>query len=312
MTWFEERLESGGRLILDGAIGTELERRGVPMDGNAWCARATMSAPDTVRNLHVDYIDAGADVITANTFANHRYVLEPAGLAGQLEPLSRRAVALAVEARDAAASDRPVAIAGSLSHMSALQPGFGWPDLAEASAHYRELAAMLADAGCDLLVAEMMMYQGYAEAVIEAAHATGLPVWVGFSISVKDGEVVTRYHPTELGAGDLRRSRGDRALADLAPGVLNQGGTVAGVMHSDVEITAAGLSALKTVWGGPLMAYAHSGGWTPPNWVFENVMAPAVYAEAAAAWVENHNVQVVGGCCGIGPAHIQALTSRLS
>ena len=245
---------------------------------------------------------AGADVITANTFAIHRYALEPAGLAPQLETLARRAVELAQEARESAGRDRPVAIAGAMSHMVALAHKTASPEAAEAAAHYRELAEILTDAGCELLIAEMMTHPGHSEALVGAAQATGLPVWVGFSVDVRDGKVV---------CGTKRRKTADLELADLAPTVLAKGGVVSGIMHSEVENTAAGLTALGKVWSGPLLAYPNSGGWTPPNWVFDSVIGPDQFAEAAAGWVEEHHVQVIGGCCGVGPDHIRALKERV-
>ena len=308
MTWFEDRIEAGERLILDGAIGTELQRRGLAMDDDAWCARANLDDPDTVRALHADYIDAGADIITANTFSTHRYVLEPAGLADRFETINRRAVALAREARDDAGG-RAIAIAGSMSHMPALTFRHERPDAAKAAATYRELADILADAGCELLIAEMMMSPGHAEAVVEAAARTGLPVWVGFSVRVADDDRVMMLYDDSAVENS---PNGRTPLADFAPGVLARGGTVAGIMHSDVEETEPGLNALAAVWDGPLLAYPHSGDWSPPNWGFDTVIDPQAYARAAAGWVEQHNVQVVGGCCGIGPDHIRALCERLS
>jgi methionine synthase I (cobalamin-dependent) len=76
MANLKQRLASGELLILDGAIGTELQRLGVPMHEKAWCAVALRDHTDTVRQLHEDYIRAGADVITVNTFSSARYVLE--------------------------------------------------------------------------------------------------------------------------------------------------------------------------------------------------------------------------------------------
>jgi len=74
----EQRLAGGGVVILDGATGTELERRGVPMDGQAWSATANLTHPDVVRSVHEDYIRAGADVIITNTFATARNLLDAA------------------------------------------------------------------------------------------------------------------------------------------------------------------------------------------------------------------------------------------
>ncbi len=84
------------------------------------------------------------------------------------------------------------------------------------------------------------------------AERTGLPVWVGFSVRVtEDGRVVILYGESEAESSTERKI----LLADFAPGVLARGGTVAGIMHSDVEETEPGLTALKSVWDGPLLAY---------------------------------------------------------
>ena len=302
MTWLDDRIAAGEIVILDGAIGTELERRGVAMDNDAWCARAVLSDADKVRQLHVDYIDAGADVITTNTFASHRYALEPAGLASQFESINRRAVDLAKEARDKAGNVRPLAIAGAMSHMHPLTKRQQDVTVEVGAAHYRELAELLADAGCDILVLEMMMDAHHAGALLEAAQATGLPVWVGFNIDVRNGKVV---------CGTRRQKTATLELTQLARPLLATGGTLAGIMHSEVENTDPGITALKKVWDGPLLAYPNSGRWTPPNWVFEDVVDPNMFADAAKKWVERHHVQVLGGCCGIGPDHIRTLRQRL-
>ena len=74
------RIDNNEVIILDSAIGTELQRMGVPMHHNAWCAVAMETHPDTVRQLHVDNISAGAEVLTTNTFSSARHVLEAAGV----------------------------------------------------------------------------------------------------------------------------------------------------------------------------------------------------------------------------------------
>src|SRR3712207_2755816 len=103
MSALQQRLDRGEVVILDGAMGTELERRGVPMDTVAWDAAALFTHPDTVREVHEDYIRAGADVIITNTFATARHVLEPAGMGERFRELNTRAVALAKEAREKSA-----------------------------------------------------------------------------------------------------------------------------------------------------------------------------------------------------------------
>jgi S-methylmethionine-dependent homocysteine/selenocysteine methylase len=113
-----ERLARGDVMILDGGTGTELQRRGVPMDGVAWSAAAMLHHGDTLREIPADYIRAGAVIITTNIFAAARHVLVPAGLGDRVRELNRTAVALARDARDRPAGGRDVRIAGSISTMA--------------------------------------------------------------------------------------------------------------------------------------------------------------------------------------------------
>lgn len=157
----DAKLDAGDLIVLDGAIGSEIDRLGGRMDDAAWCGVANVTHPGTVQRVHESYLEAGADVITANTFATCRHVLEGAGYGGQTVAINRRAVQLAQQARDRVAPDRPVAIAGSMSNNVAWLPGTVVPDPdylptpEEESANYREMAETLAEAGCDLLIMEM-------------------------------------------------------------------------------------------------------------------------------------------------------------
>ena len=112
---WQAKLEAGGIVLLDGGTGSELQRRGVPMSHAAWSGAAVQTHPDTVREVHRDYIAAGAEVIITNTFGTARFTLEAAGLGPAFESINRRAVSLALEARDHARRD--VAIGGSISNL---------------------------------------------------------------------------------------------------------------------------------------------------------------------------------------------------
>jgi hypothetical protein len=154
MTTYQDlkaRLDRGEVVILDGATGTELQSRGVPMHGFAWSAAAIDTHPDVVRAVHEDNVRAGADVIIANTFSTARHVLEPAGLGDRVRALNERAVALAREAAEDAAAGRPVAVAGSISSFrTRVTP------VEQLAASFREQAEVLAEAGVDLIALEMM------------------------------------------------------------------------------------------------------------------------------------------------------------
>ncbi len=101
-----QRIDDGEVIVLDGAVGTQLQALGVPIGVTAWAAVALHSHPDTVRQMHETYIRDGVDIITTNTFSSGRQCLEPLGMGDLTRELNLRAVVLAQEARDRAAKDR--------------------------------------------------------------------------------------------------------------------------------------------------------------------------------------------------------------
>jgi homocysteine S-methyltransferase len=296
----EQRLARGDVVVLDGATGTELERRGVPMDGQAWSGVANLTHPDVVRRIHEDYIRAGADVIITNTFATARSLLDAAGLRERVAEVNRRAVELAREARDRAAGGRDVWVAGSISTMApGAEPGRR-PPVARMSAMLAEQADIIARAGADLIVLEMMRDVDYAGGAVDAARATGLPVWVGFSCR----------RPAD---GTVRMFSGVRdglAFADVIAPVMERGGSLLAVMHSEVGDTGPAIEVAKRHWSGPLAAYPESGHFVMPSWQFVDVMPPDEFVAHAMGWLRQ-GVQVLGGCCGLGPEHIRLLRERL-
>ncbi len=299
----DAKLAAGEVILLDGGTGMELERLDVPMDGVAWCALANKTHPETVREIHESYIRAGADLITANTYATSRNVLGPVGLGDEVAAINQRAVALAMEARDNVAAGRPVAVAASMSIMmpfSTENKGERDPDLVpppgEMAANFREQAELLAAAGVDLILMEMMYDLDEARAATAAALGTGLPVWVGFSAGRRaDGAVVAFRHE-------------EVPFAELVDGVLALGGDVAGVMHTSVDDTDPALDILVERWDGPVMVYPESLVLKPvaaggSRWDFERNIGPDEFAALSRGWVER-GVQIVGGCCGITVDHI--------
>jgi S-methylmethionine-dependent homocysteine/selenocysteine methylase len=288
---FTRRLAEGEVILIDGGTGTELEARGVPMNGAVWCGVAVLDHADVVRATHEDYIRAGAEVVIANTFPSNRLALEPAGLGDRVAEINRRAVETARQARENAA-ERPVLVAGSLSPHDAKGVPDPQPDADTILAAFREQVAVQAEAGVDLFALEMIPDALYGRAATQAAVESGLPVWLGLTAWSGEGGW---QHEDGIGG----------TAAELArPGV-----TAITAMHTDVEDIARSLEEIKQRWDGVIGAYAHHGGWEPPNWIFHEI-SPEDYAEAAVGWVAQ-GAQIIGGCCGIGPAHIALLRERL-
>ncbi len=296
--WLDERIKQGEVIVLDGATGTELERRGVPMHGKVWCAEATLTHPEVLRAVHEDYIRAGAEVIITNTFASARHALEPAGLGDAVAAANRTAAEIARTARDAAATG-PVCIAGSISDFTAkdLDPSWLKPDRLRQT--FSEQAELLAEAGVELIALEMMQKPEIAVPAVEAAVATGLPVWIGVSCRLhRDSGRLTLYDYADRDLSELLE-----ALRGFEVGAFT-------VMHSKVDDTEAGLKAVREYWSGPLGAYPNAGHFVMPHWQFVDITPPEEFLKRAREWVEL-GAQLIGGCCGLGVEHIAALHSGL-
>lgn len=295
MSDLRQRLDGGEVVVLDGAMGTELERRGVPMDDAAWSAAALITHPDTVREVHEDFVRAGADVITTNTFATARHVLEPAGMGERLRELNVRAVALAREARNVA--NEPVSIAGSISTFTA-RYDYSYEPLAEkARANYREQAEVLAESGVDVLALEMMRDIEQTTYAVEAAASTGLPLWLGFSCKTTDDGTVVLWD-------------GENTLVEALERIPLSGVSVLTIMHTLTEDTPPALREVTQRWSGPVGAYPHSGEFIMPNWQFIDMISAEDFATEAEGWLDL-GAWIVGGCCGIGPEHVRLLKERL-
>ena len=296
----KQRLDAGEILVLDGAKGTELQRRGAPMDPAAWCGPATLHNDDLLTEIHSDYIRAGSDVITANTFASSRLMLGPAGYADRVGEINLRAVEAALRAREQTGTTDRVAVAGSLSHMVPVAAGSATvdatkvPSSAEISDAFYELANILRDAGVDHIMLEMMYNPVRAQLALEAALSTGLPVWFGMSARrADDGRVVTFDAFEEV------------AIATIAGLIPAQGVDAAGFMHTGAEIISEALAAARPYFAGPLMAYPDSGYFEMPDWRFVDTIEPNRLQEFFTAWM-HQGVQLIGGCCGLTITHVEA------
>jgi S-methylmethionine-dependent homocysteine/selenocysteine methylase len=307
----EERVGRGDVIILDGAVGTQLQEMGVPIYHTAWAATALQSHPSTVQLMHETYVKAGADIITTNTYASARHNLEPIGLGDLTGELNRRAVMLAREARDKAVGARPVVIAGSISNFGMATEGEdmvslrGRTRLAEQQLRDNlcEQAALLAEAGVDFLLAESTGSNTHRKWVSDACKATGLPFWVGFKCHREPDDPTVR-------TGYLSKDRLDDVLDD----VMSHGGSLLSIFHSSIDDTNAALEIASKRWSGTLgvypdaerkdyMAVTHD--HTRPN-----RYSPEDFLGLARSWVES-GVQVIGGCCGYGPPYIRQLRDAL-
>ncbi len=290
------RMRDGEAVLLDGGVGTEIQRQGAPMSTALWCAEANLSHPHIVRDVHRTYLAAGAEVVTANTFASSPLLLEHFGRLDEMERID--AVALGV-AREAAAGSGAV-IAGSMSTMRPTVPGsdrtqldHGWSEEA-ARALFARKAASLRDGGAEFIIMEMMRDLDYSLWACEAALASGLPVWIGLSVERStDGRLVGFGRP-------------DSDLGPVAAGLAALQPDVMAIMHTSVDDTLPALEVLRSHWSGPTAAYPECGRYEAPDWKFIGVAPPDEYAALSREW-RRLGAHALGGCCGVGPEHIARL-----
>ncbi len=296
------KLDQGKAVIIDGAIGTELERRGVEMDTFAWCGRANVHGFDQLVEVHCDYIRAGAEIITVNTYASNRIMLTAAGVGDQTVEINKLAVKAAQKARDK--MNRPdVLIAGSVSHAVPIVPGTSTSDRSQMNRSemfdaFGELAQIHKDEGCDLILLEMMFDPERVHLATKAAIQTGLPTWSGLSAKRgEQGEVLSFVQDEDVPFDALL----DAALAYSVDAV--------GIMHTPSNVTSDAIPLVQARFNGVLTAYPDSGYFMAPHWQFMDIIPPTELVEFAKGWVKD-GVQVLGGCCGLSPEHIEALSTE--
>jgi S-methylmethionine-dependent homocysteine/selenocysteine methylase len=283
-------------VLLDGGMGRELKLRGVNVLTAIWSANGLIKAPDTVRQIHQDYISAGADIITTNTYGIIRRDLAKEGLENHFEKLNLLACTLAEQARQK--SETSVLIAGSLPPLA----GSFRPDLVgrieDIQPLYREQAELLAP-HVDLILCETMSSAVEARAAALAACQTGKPVWVAWTLH-------------EDRSGKLRSGETIRAAAEMLSD-LPVTGYLANCCAPE-SITSA-LPQLVEAGAAYVGGYANAFQPIPENWKLDGDrqtdglldlrtdLDPASYAEHVSRWLKQ-GANVVGGCCGTRPAHI--------
>ncbi|MGF1508406.1 MAG: homocysteine S-methyltransferase family protein [Myxococcota bacterium] len=292
-----DSVDDGACLLLDGGMGQELAARGIDTTSNGlWSAQALITRPETVVAVHRDFIDAGADVITTNTYATTRRRLDAGGEGDAFERLNRAAGTLAARARDE--SGRSVRIVGSLPPLH----GSYRPDrvrlIEELEPLYREQAEVLAPY-VDGFLCETMSTISEALAAARGAASTGLPVWVSWTVA-------------DDGSGRLRSGEG---IVE-AVSALESAGVAALLLNCSMpESIDAAMPALAASAGVLFGAYANgfraiaaddeiADGRHVPDARAD--LDPVQYAHHANHWLDA-GARVVGGCCEVGPVHIAGL-----
>ena len=283
---FIDKLKSGSCMIINGATGTEIEKRGVPQLSNAWNGGGALSRPDILLQVYKDYIGAGAQLIISNTFANSKHALEQSGELENFFLLNTRGVELAITAREQLKKSE-ILVGGGISYWS-------WtgkmPSLKSLGESVSEQAMIMKNAGSDLLILEMMVDIERMVVTLESAQVAGLPVWVGFSCKLDNSNNIC------LLDGEL--------LSEAVLELKGRNIDLINIMHTEIELIDRCLDVLDREWGKFCGVYPHTGG---KDWdYFNNVISPREYCKNAQSWLLR-GTSIIGGCCGLGVEHIEEL-----
>ena len=295
----KQRLENNDTIILDGAIGAELEKKGAKMHKDLWCGTCSVENPDLVKKVHEEYILAGADIITTNTYATTPIAMKQYGFDNQVNEFNKKSVQLAKEAIKN--SNKDIAVAGSVSTfgslykygLEAMKPGF------------KEQLNILSNEGVDLIILEAMSSQAdIVETIVECSSQTKLPVWLSISCVIDDNT-----NKVMLGFSDTFDTD-TNVYEDFETSMdnfskIHQGPIL--IAHSDIEVTGQAIKIAKKKFNGVLGAYPNRGHYEKPHWKFVDNITPSEYLEKAKSWVEN-GTQIIGGCCGVGVEEIKAIS----
>jgi homocysteine S-methyltransferase len=301
-------LDQAGVVILDGALATELERRGANLDDPLWSAKMLLDGPDLIRQIHVDYFRAGADVATSASYQASFAGFARRGLdQKQAADLMVQSVRLAQEARDLFWSDpdrrpgrlRPLIAAsvgcyGATLHDGSEYRGDYGLTLEQLVAFHRPRLEVLAQSGADLLACETIPCLLEAEALVRLLPDFGLPAWISFSC--KDEAHVC--HGERL-ADCL-------TLADACDEVV-----ALGINCTPPRLVPGLLASVNGVTKKPLLVYPNRGeSWDAAARCWIGQSGPLDWGKAARAWYAA-GARLIGGCCRTTPEDIRQIAQAV-
>ncbi len=287
------KLEAGRVVLTGGATGTELARRGANFSEPLWSAQALLDSPDLVREIHADYIRAGAEILIANTFRTARVTLAQAGYGNLADELPDLAVSLLLQAIETENAQERVVPTGCLSPLLGSRNSSDSLSDTELEREHEEHAVRQALAGAELIAVETMVTVREAVIALRAAKTAGIPAIISFVPSdarhIISGETIdTAVH----------------AVEPLQPLAIS-------LNCCPTDVMDRALPTLRSLTNRPVGAYAHMGVPGSKEHVKgKNDISANEYAAKAEGWVER-GLNIIGTCCGSTPEYTAALHERL-
>jgi S-methylmethionine-dependent homocysteine/selenocysteine methylase len=287
-------------IILDGGTGRELEKQGASIDPPLWSANAFFSDPDIIKKIHKSFIDAGASVITTNTYALTRYHLSNADKLDDQIKLLDMAYNQARQAR--AETHDGIQIAASIPPLSESYRADLVPDDIAMKDEYELLIDRAIHNSADILLGETLSQAREARMIARIAQKTTIPLWISFTVDE---------------SGNLRSGE---SLKETATELLNLGVKALLVNCSTMQNIHKSMSIYQALAASSDFQYGAYGNryneirkdyeLKLKSTTLKEDLSPEMYTEAAKSWVEK-GATIVGGCCGIGPEYIRHICQNL-
>ncbi|XP_022959458.1 homocysteine S-methyltransferase 3-like [Cucurbita moschata] len=316
--------QCGGYGVIDGGLATELERHGADLNDPLWSAKCLVSSPHIVRRVHLDYLDAGANIITTASYQATIQGFEAKGFSrDESEELLRKSVEIALEAREIylerctkdswdwtateRGSTRPILVAASVGSYGAyLADGSEYSgkygdsvSLETLKDFHRRRVQILANAGADLIAFETIPNKLEAQAYAELLDEEGIEIPAWFSFNSKDGiNMVSGDSITDCAS-----------IADASKRVV-----AVGINCTPPRYIHGLISSIREVTNKPILIYPNSGetydGETK-QWLKSDGMTGEDFVSYVSKWKEA-GASLFGGCCRTTPNTIQGIAKALS
>lgn len=295
-------------VILDGGMSRELIRLGAELRQPEWSALALIDAPDIVRQVHCEFIQAGADVITTNSYALVPFHIGEERFRSEGLTLIEMSGMLARQAADGEIN-RKITVAGSLPPIfGSYEPQLFDPLRAQ---EYLSVLVQGLSPYVDVWLGETLSLIAEGEAVRTAIAATGKPFWISFTL---DDSVAA------IASGEATLRSGE-SVADAAEWLAGSGATTLLFNCSQPEVMAKAIRIASGIFKRlgkdiEIGVYANAfesqeeGGANETLHDTRKELTPELYSKFACEWAES-GASMIGGCCGIGASHIHALARTL-
>ncbi len=289
---FEEFLKKREIVLLDGAIGTELQRRGFNTALPLWTGEASLLAPKLLEQIHTDYVKAGADIISANTFRTTRWTFKKA----KKERLAKKATISAIKIAQKVKknSKREVFVAGVLAPLEdCYRPDLVPEDKILEREHKRQVE-LLDSLGIDLFLIETINCQREAKVLLKLTKKTKKPTLISFCINEN----------LELLSGEK--------LEDVIEEIKKYSPLVILLNCIPPSLATRGLKKLREIFSGFIGVYAQGEGIPEQKegWKFDKRMNSVLYLKKVKEWLK-YSPKIIGGCCGTTPEYIKLIREFL-